>query len=530
MKKRKMVAWMLTGAVLFSTTLAAPGIAPAAQAKTVQAQISAQKVKVGGRITIKAKTKDVSYESSNSVIASVDAKGVVTGKKEGKVKISVLRKGYKTKKYTIAVEKRKRKPAALPVTFSEVSIDNEVVNFDMRTPTGELTGGEQHISYVTNHAKKGKIKRIVYYYKITKRVPVFPSPTKQPPENTPESPSTISPGAVTADGATAEPAATEVPDSSENTVTYKNKTFEITVTAKNLGPGKRVRAERTGEGAENIRPFDSDLTKIKLYTGKALYVYDAVKGTYTLKWGTKDTKAPVIKGLIKNNSSTGDGDIYRVYYSDMKGRYNFSQFVTAEDDRDGVVKVKADTSKINWKKSGVYKLWLTATDRGGNTAKTWARVQVYVPGSAESAADQILKSITGSSWSDEKKARAIYSYIRGHCSYVQHSSHTQWRDSALKGLRYHSGDCYTYYAMSRLLLTRAGIPNVMIKRYPTPGGQRHFWNLTYVRGGWYHYDTTPRQRNADFCLWTDAQLWNYSSGYTFQFNRSAYPARATKRI
>ena len=138
-----------------------------------------------------------------------------------------------------------------------------------------------------------------------------------------------------------------------------------------------------------------------------------------------------------------------------------------------------DTSKIRWSKSGDYRIYYTAKDSDNNQSKAWATVRVIVPGSAESAADQVLRSITKSGWSDEKKARAIYRYVT---------------------------------------------------RYPVPGGQRHFWNLTYVRGGWYHFDTTPRTRKGTFCLMTDAQLHEYSSGYTFSFNRKLYPKRAGKRI
>jgi hypothetical protein len=70
----------------------------------------------------------------------------------------------------------------------------------------------------------------------------------------------------------------------------------------------------------------------------------------------------------------------------------------------------------------------------------------------------------------------------------------------------------------------------MINRYPDNIIGRHFWNLVYVRGGWYHFDTCPRSRDGYFCLQTDAQLRRYSTGYTFSFNKSLYPARATKVI
>ena len=74
-------------------------------------------------------------------------------------------------------------------------------------------------------------------------------------------------------------------------------------------------------------------------------------------------------------------------------------------------------------------------------------------------------------------------------------------------------------------MTRLGIPNITITRYKGYGG--HWWNLVYING-WYHFDTTPRQRAAVFCLLTDKQLTDY--GRSHIFNPKLYPARATKKI
>lgn len=91
---------------------------------------------------------------------------------------------------------------------------------------------------------------------------------------------------------------------------------------------------------------------------------------------------------------------------------------------------------------------------------------------------------------------------------------------------------YAYYSLSRLLLTRAGIPNLMITRYPAVPNHHHWWNLAYVKGGWYHFDTTPRRLKGHFCLLTDSQLRIYErrSPGTFRYANSAYPKRAMKTI
>lgn len=453
------------------------------QAKSqVSAKLSAKSVKVGQRIRVTTKMSNVTYFSSNSTIASVDTKGVITGKKAGKVSISVKRKGYKTRKITLTVKKWLRKPETLPVSFSEV---------DLIQRDGNV--------YVSNKSKKGKIKKIIYYYRWK----------GQASENT-----------------------AQVASGSAVDTSSKDSTYTMNLTAKNIAAGKKGKVncdhnKQWKEIAASHKP-----RKIEMYTGDALYCYDVENNKYIFQWSVRDKIAPKFSGLLKKKSYSGHGDCYRIYYSDRKDSYDYRQFVSAVDNRDGKVKIQVDKSKINWNKEGIYKIYFRASDSAGNTATTWAKVQVLKPGSAEAAADQVLNSITRKGWSQAKKARAIYDYVRKHSSYVDNAAHTQWRDAALRGLRYQSGDCYTYYAKSRLLLTRAGIPNVMIKRYPTPGGQRHFWSLAYVQGGWYHFDTTPRTRDREkkFCLLTDAQMWAFSSGYTFRFNQSLYPKRATKRI
>jgi hypothetical protein len=245
--------------------------------------------------------------------------------------------------------------------------------------------------------------------------------------------------------------------------------------------------------------------------------------------GETDTTAPVFSGWIGKKSAY-NGCVLRVCYDDRKDTYDFLDHIKAVDDRDGTVEIAVDASAIDWETEGIYKVWYTASDKAGNVATTWAKVQVLKAGTAESIADDILSSITKSSWSDEKKLRAIYKYVKNNITYVHRGSHKNWRKVAVNGIRYQSGDCFTYYSVSRLLITRLGIPNIMICRYPIPNGMEHYWNLVYVRGGWYHFDTCPRSRDGYFCLQTDAQLRKYSTGYVFKFNKKLYPARATKKI
>ncbi len=91
------------------------------------------------------------------------------------------------------------------------------------------------------------------------------------------------------------------------------------------------------------------------------------------------------------------------------------------------------------------------------------------------------------------------------------------------------GDCYVYFCYAKVLLDRAGFENLQVTKTKTEGHSAHYWNLVYVKDGWYHFDTTPRKDNFECCLLTDAELKAYSDTHdgTHVFDSSAYPERAT---
>lgn len=108
-------------------------------------------------------------------------------------------------------------------------------------------------------------------------------------------------------------------------------------------------------------------------------------------------------------------------------------------------------------------------------------------------ADEVLRSILKEEWSDLKKARAIYAYVQEHCSYVADERRPDWRIAAYRGFCYGEGDCYTSYAMSRILLSKAGLPRRTGKHIPSQkmrGRAGHWWNEVKIRGKWRHFDPT----------------------------------------
>ncbi len=251
------------------------------------------------------------------------------------------------------------------------------------------------------------------------------------------------------------------------------------------------------------------------------------EGEPTKSANSGDTTPPVISGMVGEGSYFGDS-VFMVVYPDKE--YDFSEYVKVKDDSGEEVKLDVNTDQVDYTKEGVYEVTFTATDSSGNTSEAVAKVEVRLPKKIDQMADELLSEIVNDSMSDEEKAKAIYVYIRKNIAYVDNYDETDWEKAAEYGMKYNGGDCFAYYSVSKVLLTRAGIPNLMVTRYKGEG--HHWWNLVFVDGGWYHFDSTPRSKQATFCLVTSKQLEEYSkkAGNTHIWDVPKYPKTATKAI
>lgn len=96
-------------------------------------------------------------------------------------------------------------------------------------------------------------------------------------------------------------------------------------------------------------------------------------------------------------------------------------------------------------------------------------------------------------------------------------------DMVLYALKYHSGACYYYAALSDYLLERAGYEHMIVKgRSSTPSN--HHWNLYKTSSGWRHLDSCPFSRLKPKYIsgWTDSMMMKYRRG--FIWDRNKYPA------
>lgn len=147
--------------------------------------------------------------------------------------------------------------------------------------------------------------------------------------------------------------------------------------------------------------------------------------------------------------------------------------------------------------------------------------------------EEVLADLVTDDMSQLEQAKAVYDYTRTHIAYTGDSDKSDWEMGAYVGLTAKRGDCFTYYAVSRALLTYLGIENIKVER--VGGISDHYWLLVNTGDGWYHFDSTPRSSKMpafDSFMFTDEDAAEYTEATGereyYAFDGSLYPERATE--
>lgn len=242
-----------------------------------------------------------------------------------------------------------------------------------------------------------------------------------------------------------------------------------------------------------------------------------IKGKLTVK---KDDIPPKIDGLKNMSVEIGKTVSYK------KG-------ITVSDNLDKDIELKIDSSKVNLNHVGKYPVVYSATDKAGNTTQKTIYINVILENKKivsiddlYARADSVLSQIINDSMTKRQKCKKIFDWVHSHVYYINDSDKSSWTSAAMYAFNNQKGDCFNYFAITKVLLTRAGIENIDLKATK----HTHFWNFVKVEEGWYHLDTTPRYDHPNLFLKTDAWIDAYSKkhGNCFSYAPGSKPASAKK--
>lgn len=155
-------------------------------------------------------------------------------------------------------------------------------------------------------------------------------------------------------------------------------------------------------------------------------------------------------------------------------------------------------------------------------------------GELEELVSGVLAEIVTEGMSPLEQARAVFDFVHDSIRYTGSSEKSDWVQGAYDGLTVREGDCYTFYAVSRAMLTALEIDNLPVER---EGGEtHHYWNLVNCGNGWYHFDACPRSSRlpAFFSfMFTDRQAADFTAeagrNY-YDFDGALLPERAAEVI
>ena len=291
-----------------------------------------------------------------------------------------------------------------------------------------------------------------------------------------------------------------------------------------------ARAYLVSEGVDIRLEGELDTTREGSAT-LTLVLKDARGRVQRLKAGymvVRDVTPPTLSGVCDRSVLLGEGAVLR-------------EGVTAADDCFGTVELTVDTRGLDTSRRGCYSVLYTATDASGNQAEQTAYVSVYereiTSEELWEACDGLLAEILTPDMSKEEICRTIYATVQERVLYLPLGDQTDWVRVGYEALFVLGrGDCFSFFAAAKALLTRAGIETLDVERVHAPGEETHYWLMVDLgeqpgQERWYHFDPTevdPGTTEHDGCLFTDRELDEYNAqrpGF-YAYDREAYPATA----
>lgn len=235
--------------------------------------------------------------------------------------------------------------------------------------------------------------------------------------------------------------------------------------------------------------------------------------TYSAKMTVEDTTPPVFKLAEDFTTYLGESIRYKEHVSAV--------------DNSGTCEIEVDNSQVDAEKTGTYDVVYTATDPYHHSSSVTVKMTVAEKTVDEALlfqkADEILAGIITDDMSQKEKVTAIYNYTNTNFSFVNDSDKSDYVKAALTMLDIRQGDCYSYFALAKVLLDRAGIKNMDI--YTKTDTAEHYWNLVDIGDGhgWYHFDATPNLFGAEITFYQEADLQPINPDGRYDYDHSKFP-------
>ncbi len=188
----------------------------------------------------------------------------------------------------------------------------------------------------------------------------------------------------------------------------------------------------------------------------------------------------------------------------------YKKYVTVSDDKDEEPELAINSSKVNINQEGSYTVLYQARDKSGNKSKVFSLT--YVVKSREYSEDKLMEMIAvkvkeigiTDGMSKQKKVEKIFDYVHNLFRYADDSNipnidrskwKSDWIEEAVRTINDETGDCYSYYSLSKAFFEYYDIENIGIMRSPNSTLEgTHYWSIVNIGEGgddeWYYYDAT----------------------------------------
>jgi hypothetical protein len=199
-------------------------------------------------------------------------------------------------------------------------------------------------------------------------------------------------------------------------------------------------------------------------------------------------------------------------YMQVGSAISYKSGVTATDKQDGTLSFTVEPGDFDNAKEGTYKVLYHTVDSDGNRL-TVARTVVVESKTGQKVREKaqvVLNEIIKPGMTRDQQIYAVFRKVWQYVWYSGSSDKSSLENAAYEGFTTWAGDCYTYYAMVKVMLDILEIPNVEVAR--VGGESRHWWNLVeFEDGKYYHVDATPhRYTNMEHFKMTETVISDYT--------------------